>query len=442
MPEPRQLHLNAFVMGVGHHEAAWRSHRTDPRAVTDLGHYAHIARVAEAGKLDSLFLADGLALGKVEHNAIGGLEPLTLLSALAAVTSRIGLIATVSTTYNEPFHVARKFASLDHLSGGRAGWNLVTSANPAEAANFGDDPHSAHADRYARASEFIEVVNKLWDSWDHDAVLADQASGHYADRNKIRNITHRGERFSVHGPLNTPRSPQGRPLLVQAGSSDTGKDFAARYAEAVFTAQQTLQEGQDFYADLKRRVALAGRDPELVKVLPGISPIIGGTEAEARSLETELQGLLVPTYGLAQLSQMLQVELTVADLDKPLPPLPTEDDINGGKSRFTLVADLAQRDRLTVREVIARLAGGRGHRVVVGTPEQVADALQEWFEHGAADGFNVMPPYLPGGLETFVDHVLPELQRRGLFRTDYPDSTLRERYGLPLPAPTPELIPA
>lgn len=439
---PAHLHLNAFVMGVGHHEAAWRLPRTNPRDVTDLAHYAHIARVAEAGKLDSLFLADGLALGKVEHNAVGGLEPLTLLSALAAVTEKIGLIATVSTTYNEPFHVARKFASLDHLSGGRAGWNLVTSANPAEAANFGDDPHAAHADRYARASEFIEVVNKLWDSWDDDAVLADQSSGHYADRRRIRDIAHRGERFSVQGPLNTPRSPQGRPLLVQAGSSDTGKDFAARYAEAVFTAQQTLQEGQDFYADLKRRVALAGRDPELVKVLPGICPIIGSTEAEARALEAELQGLLVPTYGLAQLSQMLQVELTASDLDKPLPPLPAEADINGGKSRFTLIADLAQREGLTVREVIARLAGGRGHRVVVGTPEQIADAMQEWFQGGAADGFNVMPPYLPGGLEDFVAHVVPELQRRDLFRTDYPDGTLRERYGLPLPASTPELISA
>jgi FMN-dependent oxidoreductase (nitrilotriacetate monooxygenase family) len=439
---PAHLHLNAFVMGVGHHEAAWRLPRTDPRKVTDLGHYAHIAQVAEAGKLDSLFLADGLALGKVEHNAVGGLEPLTLLSALAAVTERIGLIGTVSTTYNEPFHVARKFASLDHLSGGRAGWNLVTSANPAEAANFGDDPHAAHADRYARAAEFIDVVNKLWDSWDPDAVLADQASGDYADRRRIRDVAHRGERFSVQGPLNTPRSPQGRPLLVQAGSSDTGKDFAARYAEAVFTAQQTLQEGQDFYADLKRRVALAGRDPELVKVLPGICPVLGGTEAEARALEGELQGLLVPTYGLAQLSQMLQVELTEADLDRPLPPLPTEDDINGGKSRFTLVADLARRDDLTVREVIAKLAGGRGHRVVVGTPEQIADALQEWFHGGAADGFNVMPPYLPGGLEDFVEHVVPELQRRGLFRTEYPEGTLRERYGLPLPSVTPALLSA
>jgi FMN-dependent oxidoreductase (nitrilotriacetate monooxygenase family) len=438
----RHLHLNAFVMGVGHHEAAWRLPRTDPRDVTSLQHYVHIAQVAEAGKLDSLFLADGLALGKVEHNAVGGLEPLTLLSALAAVTSRIGLIATVSTTYNEPFHVARKFASLDHLSHGRAGWNLVTSANPAEAANFGSEPHADHADRYARASEFIEVVNKLWDSWDPDAVLADQGSGTYADRRRIRDVEHRGERFAVQGPLNTPRSPQGRPLLVQAGSSATGKDFAARYAEAVFTAQQTLQEGQDFYADLKRRVALVGRDPDLVKVLPGICPIIGSTESEARALEAELQGLLVPTYGLAQLSQMLQVELTTADLDRPLPPLPTENDINGGKSRFTLVADLAEREGLTVREVIARLAGGRGHRVVVGTPEQVADSLQEWFDGGAADGFNVMPPYLPGGLEDFVEHVVPELQRRDLFRTDYPEGTLRERYGLPLPTPTAQPISA
>jgi FMN-dependent oxidoreductase (nitrilotriacetate monooxygenase family) len=430
----RQLHLNAFVMGVGHHEAAWRSPRTTPGNVTELAHYAHIAQVAESGKLDSLFLADSLALGKVEHNAVGFLEPLTLLSALAAVTSRIGLIATVSTTYNEPFHVARKFASLDHISGGRAGWNLVTSANPAEAANFGSAQHAAHADRYARASEFIDVVNKLWDSWDPDAVLADKATGNYADRNHIHDADHHGELFSVQGPLNTPRTPQGRPLLVQAGSSDTGKDFAARYAEAVFTAQQTLADGQAFYADLKRRIAAVGRDPEQVKVLPGICPILGSTEAEARALEAELQGLLVPTYGLAQLSAMLQVTLTEADLDRPLPPLPDETDINGGKSRFALVADLAQRESLTVRQVIERLAGGRGHRVVVGTAEQVADSLEEWFREGAADGFNVMPPYLPGGLEDFVSQVVPELQRRGLFRTEYEPGTLRERYGLPLPA--------
>jgi FMN-dependent oxidoreductase (nitrilotriacetate monooxygenase family) len=438
----RQLHLNAFLMGVGHHEAAWRHPRTDPRGVTDLQHFVRIAQTAERGKLDSLFLADGLSLGKVEHNAVGGFEPLTLLSALAASTQHIGLIGTVSTSYNAPYSVARAFASLDHLSGGRAGWNVVTGADAAAAYNFGSEPHADHTDRYARAQEFLEVVTALWDSWDPDAVLADKASGDYADRSRIREVDHVGERFSVRGPLNIPRSPQGRPLIVQAGSSGTGKAFAALWAEAIFTAQQTLQEGQAFYRDLKTRVLATGRDPEHVKVLPGICPILGGTEQEARALEAELQGLLVPTYGLNQLSQMLQVELTEADLDKPLPPLPTVDDINGGKSRFSLIADLAARDRLTVRQVIERLAGGRGHRVVVGTPEQVADALQEWFEGGAADGFNVMPPYLPGGLEDFVDHVVPVLQRRGLFRTDYEAGTLRARYGLPSHDSVPSLLSA
>ncbi|MCW2620531.1 MAG: monooxygenase [Frankiales bacterium] len=438
----RHLHLNAFLMGVGHHEAAWRSARTAPTDVTSLEHFVHLAEVAERGKLDSLFLADGLSLGKVEHNALGGLEPLTLLSALAARTSRIGLIGTVSSTYSAPYTLARAFASLDHLSQGRAGWNIVTSADAAAAHNFGREPHAAHSDRYARAEEFLQVATALWDSWDEDAVLADQASGDYADRSRIHEVDHQGEHFSVRGPLNISRSPQGRPLLVQAGSSGTGKDFAARWAEAVFTAQQTLAEGQDFYRDLKSRVSAAGRDPEHVKVLPGICPVIGATEAEARALEAELQGLLVPTYGLAQLSQMLQIELTPADLDKPLPPLPDEDDINGGKSRFSLVADLAERDQLTVREVIARLAGGRGHRVVVGTPEQIADALELWFHNGAADGFNIMPPYLPGGLEDFVDQVIPELQRRDLFRTDYEAGNLRARYGLPQHTSARLLLPA
>lgn len=439
---PQHLHLNAFIMGVGHHEAAWRHPRTDPAAVTDLQHYVRIAQTAERGKLDSLFLADGLSLGKVEHNAVGGFEPLTLLSALAACTEHIGLIGTASTTYNAPYTLARAFASLDHLSGGRAGWNVVTSADAAAAHNFGSEPHAAHADRYARAQEFLDVVTALWDSWEPGAVVGDKTTGAYADRSRIHEVDHQGERFSVRGPLNIPRSPQGRPLVVQAGSSLAGKDLAARWAEAIFTAQQTLQEGQEFYRDLKTRVRSLGRNPDHVKVLPGICPILGGTEAEARALEAELQGLLVPTYGLNQLSQMLQVELTEGDLDKPLPALPKVEDINGAKSRFALVADLAARDHLTVRQVIERLAGGRGHRVVVGTPEQVADALEQWFRGGAADGFNVMPPYLPGGLEDFVDHVVPELQRRDLFRTDYEAGTLRERYGLPSHDSVPSLLSA
>jgi FMN-dependent oxidoreductase (nitrilotriacetate monooxygenase family) len=427
----RKLHLNAFIMGVGHHEAAWRHPRTDAANVTDIKHYQRIAQAAERGRLDSVFLADGVALwGNVRHNALNTLEPLTLLSALAAVTEHVGLIATVSTTYNEPFHVARKFASLDHISGGRAGWNIVTSASEAEAYNFGIT-RPDHADRYARADEFLQVVEKLWDSWQDDAILRDAQSGEYSDTTKVHQIDHDGEHFKVRGPLNISRPPQGRPLLVQAGSSETGKEFAARWAEAVFTAQQTLAEGKAFYSDLKSRLAKYGRREDELLVLPGISPFIGSTEAEAKRLEAEFQELINPVYGVAQLSNLLGHDITPYDLDGPLPDLPGGTE--GGKSRFDLVTDLARRDKLTIRQLIGKLAGGRGHRVIAGTPEQVADQIQEWFENGAADGFNVMPPYYPGGLDDFVDHVVPILQARGLFRTEYEGGTLRENYGLARP---------
>ncbi|TXS33584.1 LLM class flavin-dependent oxidoreductase [Streptomyces sp. ms191] len=432
---PRRLHLNAFLMNAGHHDAAWRHPRTQPERVTELAYFQQLARTAERGLLDSVFLADGLALwGNARYNALGGFEPLTLLSALAAVTEHVGLIATVSTTFNEPFHTARWFASLDHISGGRAGWNIVTSGTVNEARNFGRDEHLEHRLRYERAREFVDVTTKLWDSWEDDAILLDRERGIYADTDRVREINHRGEHFGVRGPLNVPRSPQGHPLLVQAGSSEDGKEFAARYAEAVFTAQQTLADGQDFYKDLKSRLAAHGRGEDQLLVLPGIAPVIGSTEAEARALEQELTELQIPEYGLAQLSGMLGTDLTGLPLDGPLPELPEERDINGNKSRFTLVAELARRDGLTVRQLIARLGGGRGHRVFAGTPEQIADELEEWFTQGAADGFNIMPPHLPGGLEDFVDQVVPILQRRGLFRTEYTGRTLREHYGLARPA--------
>ncbi|MFC4061385.1 LLM class flavin-dependent oxidoreductase [Planomonospora corallina] len=433
IPKPaRKLRLNAFLMGVGHHEAAWRHPRTEPARVTDVRHYQHLARTAERGKLDSVFLADGLALhGDVRHNALGGLEPLTLLSALAAVTDHIGLIATASTTYNEPFHLARKFASLDHISGGRAGWNIVTSAGEAEAHNFGVERPS-HADRYARAAEFVEVATALWDSWEDDAILADRRAGEYADTGKIHTLDHDGAHFRVRGPLNTSRPPQGHPVLVQAGSSEDGKEFAARFAEAVFTAQQTLAEGREFYADLKGRLARYGRLADELLVLPGISPIIGSTEREALRLEKELDELIIPAYGVRQLSYLIGVDLSDHPLDAPLPELPRTTE--GQQSRLKLVSDLAERERLTLRELIGRLAGGRGHRVVAGTPEQIADQIEEWFTGGAADGFNIMPPLLPSGLEDFVDHVVPVLQARGLFRTEYEGRTLRENFGLARPA--------
>ncbi|MEU4473921.1 LLM class flavin-dependent oxidoreductase [Micromonospora sp. NPDC023888] len=429
------LHLNAFLMGVGHHEAAWRLPESDPFAQTDVEHFTHLARIAERGKLDSLFLADSPVLwNSIGRRPAGTLEPTVLLTALAGATQHIGLIATASTTYNEPFNLARRFASLDHISGGRAGWNVVTTAGVDAARNFNLDELPAHRDRYERAAEFLEVSLKLWDSWDDEAPLGDKEAGRWGDDSLLYPPRHVGRHFRVAGPLNVPRSPQGYPLLVQAGSSEDGKELAARYAEAVFTAQQTLAEAQSFYRDLKRRAAQFGRDPETVKILPGIVPAVGATEAEARALEEELDRLIKPEYARAQLATTLRVAPEDLDLDKELPAdLPSEDEIQGAKSRYTLIVTLARRERLTVRQLIGRLGGGRGHRTFAGTPEQVADAIEEWYRSGAADGFNIMPPVLPSGLETFVDHVVPILQRRGLFRTEYTGTTLRDHYGLPRP---------
>ncbi|MFD5798029.1 LLM class flavin-dependent oxidoreductase [Streptomyces diastatochromogenes] len=433
----RRLHLNAFLMSTGHHEASWRLPESDPYAHVDLEHYVRLARIAERGTFDSLFLADGPHLwGSVAQRPAGALEPLTLLTALATATEHIGLIATASTSYNSPYNLARKFASLDIISGGRAGWNIVTTAGAEAARNFGLDAEPAHAERYARAAEFLDVALKLWDSWEDDAIVADKAAGVWGDDAKIHPPRHQGTYFSVEGALNVPRSPQGYPLLVQAGSSEDGKAFAARYAEAVFTAQQTLRDAQAFYGDLKSRTAQAGRDPEHIKVLPGIVPVIGATEAEARAAEQLLEDHIVYDHGVSRLESLLQLPAGTLELDAQLPAdLPPESAIEGAKSRYTLIVELARRERLTVRQLIGRLGGGRGHLTFAGTPEQVADQIETWFTQGAADGFNIMPAVLPSGLEAFVEHVVPILRARGLLRTAYgPRRTLRERYGLPRPA--------
>jgi FMN-dependent oxidoreductase (nitrilotriacetate monooxygenase family) len=362
------------------------------------------------------------------------LEPMTLLPALAMVTSHVGLVTTASTTYNEPYNLARRFASLDHISGGRAGWNIVTTAGVDAARNFNLTALPAHADRYARAAEFVDVSLKLWDSWEDDAVLGDKERGVWGDESKLHPPQHVGRYFRIEGALNVPRCPQGYPLLVQAGSSEDGKELAAQYAEAVFTAQQTLEDAQAFYSDLKGRVRALGRDPESIKILPGIVPALGSTEKEALALEAELERLIKPEYARRQLAQVLRVDPEILELDRELPAdLPNEDQIESQKSRYTLIVTLARRERLTVRQLLGRLGGGRGHRTFAGTPEQVADAIQHWWESGAADGFNVMPPVLPSGLSAFVDHVVPILQRRGLFRSEYEGKTLRENYGLPRP---------
>ena len=318
----RQLHFNAFLMGCGHHEAAWRLPESDPFAHLDLGHWTNLAQTAERGAFDSVFLADSPALwGNAKHRPGGALEPTVLLTALAGATSRIGLIATASTSYNDPYNLARRFASLDHISGGRAGWNIVTTATKAAAQNFGLDDTPGHRERYRRAAEFVDVSIGLWDSWEDGAEIGDKATGVYADPARIHPVDFAGEYFRVRGPLNVPRSPQGWPLLVQAGSSHDGREFAARYAEAVFTAQQTLADAQEFYADLKNRARRLGRDPDVIKILPGLVPVIGSTEAEARALEDELEELIVPEHGLAHLAQVLEVPPDTLALDCALPDI-------------------------------------------------------------------------------------------------------------------------
>jgi FMN-dependent oxidoreductase (nitrilotriacetate monooxygenase family) len=431
----RQLHLNAFLMGTGHHEASWRFAESDPVATTSVAHFQRLAQIAERGTFDSLFLADGpVMFGNVAQRPSGVIEPLTLLTALALVTEHVGLIATASTSYNSPYNLARRFSALDHVSNGRAGWNIVTTAGVEAARNFGVDEQPLHAERYARAAEFIDVTLKLWDSWEDDVVIADKQAGVWGDNAKIHPADHHGKYFSVAGALNSPRSPQAYPLLVQAGSSDDGKDLAARYAEAVFTAQQTLGDAQAFYGDLKSRTHRQGRDPNTIKILPGIVPVLGSTEREAKEREAELEANIVHEHAQRMLSGLLRVPIDQLDLDSQLPDnLPDESEIEDFKSRYSLIVDMGRREKLTIRQIIARLGGGRGHFTLTGTPEQVTDTIEEWFTNGAADGFNIMPPLLPSGLELFVEHVVPILRARGLFRHEYTGQTLRDHYGLPRP---------
>ncbi|MBW7473369.1 LLM class flavin-dependent oxidoreductase [Paenibacillus oenotherae] len=436
MKRDGMMHLNLFVMGNGHHEAAWRLHESAPDHVTGIDYYKRLAHIAERGKLDSLFLADAYGLPPtIQYKVLMSLEPFTLLSALAMCTERIGLIGTASTTYNEPFHVARKFASLDFISGGRAGWNIVTSTSDVTAANFADERLPAHSERYERAGEFLEVVQRLWDSWEDDALLADQTEGVYADTERIHQLNYKGRFFAVRGPLNLPRPPQGHPLLVQAGASDSGKAFAAGSAEVVYTAQNTMEDGRRFYADLHARAAACGRSSWEMKVLPGFCAVIGDTEAEAVEKENSLHELIQPEFGLSRLSNVFKTDMSVFDLDEPLPfdKLPKQEEINGHRGRHQLFMDMARREGLTVRQLMMRTASSRGHYAMAGTPVQIADEMERWFMNRAADGFNLMPPYLPGSLEEFVDKVVPELQNRGLFRTEYEGFTLRDHYGLKRP---------
>ena len=433
----RQLHLNLFIQSRGHHEASWRHPDASPLALTDIRYYQDLARQAEGGLFDSIFLADQLVLGEdVAHAGRTWLEPITTLGALAVSTSRIGLIATASTTYTEPYNLARQFASLDHMSGGRVGWNIVTSWAAAAARNYSGTSQISHADRYERAEEFVKVVTALWDSWPDDVITDDRASGLYAEADRIRAIDHEGAHYRVAGPLNIPRSPQGRPVFVQAGSSDTGRRFAARHAEAVFTAQMEKATAQAFYADLKSLVVAEGRAPDQALILPGLSPVIGSTEAEAQRIARELNDLTDPEVGRKRLSGRFGGhDFSHLPLDRPLSAedFPDPGKVEAARSRTEVIVGLVRREKTTLRQLLAYLAGARGHYTTAGTPEQIAQLIEDWFNDGAADGFNVMPPVLPSMLEVFVAEVIPLLQKRGLFRTSYEGETLRDHFGLDRP---------
>ncbi|MEB0206068.1 LLM class flavin-dependent oxidoreductase [Pseudomonas sp. CCC3.1] len=433
----RHMSLGAFIMSSGHHLAAWRHPRAWAGGGLNFQHFKQLAQTAERGKFDAIFFADNLALmGTPElgqYTTAGDVfDPLVLLSGLATVTERIGLISTVSTSYNEPYLLARKFASLDHLSDGRSGWNLVTSATDLEALNFGREQHFEHDDRYQRAEEFIDVVTGLWDSYEDDAFVRDKASGTFFEAEKLHVLGHKGQHYRVRGPLNIPRPPQGYPVLIQAGSSEPGKALAARTAEVVFTAQQTLANAQAFYADVKGRLAGYGRTPDQLRVMPGISPVIGSSQDEADEKYQQLQDLLDPRVGLGLLAGMAGgFDLSGYDLDGPLPELPVS---NSMQSRQALFIELARRENLSIRQLYLKIAGARGHHTVIGTPKTVADTLEQWFVEQGADGFNIMPPFLPEGLHDFVDGVVPILQQRGLFRREYSGTTLREHLGLQRPS--------
>ncbi len=430
----RQLHLNVNLLHSGVYPSAWRLPDSRPDAFVDIDHFVRVARIAERGKLDAIFLADTPAINdRIDHRPFNALEPTVVLAAVAAATRHVGLVATASTTYNEPYNLARRFASLDLVSRGRAGWNVVTTADAAAGRNFGFAGASAHGARYARAREFTDLVHALWDSWEDDAFVGDRASGRFVDAAKVHAVKHRGTHYSVAGPLTVPRSPQGRPVTFQAGGSEDGRELAAATADAVFSLAQTIEDGAAYARDLRARAARYGRGADALVVLPGLATVIGSTEAEARRRQDALWDLVPVEYSLARLAGTLRIDPARLDLDKPLPdPLPLPPDAN--HTMFLGTVALARRDALTVRQLLRALGGGVGHRIVAGTPEAIADDIEAWFRAGAADGFNLMPDVLPDGLETFVDAVVPILQRRGLFRRDYAGTTLRDHLGLARPA--------
>lgn len=436
------MSLALHIHPTGHHVAAWRHPRSQIDAGSNAAHYLDLARMAERGKFDLIFLADSLAIRPGDLKARGRwpqymayFEPLTLLSAMSAVTSRIGLVATASTSYTEPFNLARHFGSLDHLSGGRAGWNVVTTGNAASSRNFGRDEHYAHGERYDRAGEFVDVVRGLWDSWDDDAFIMDRETGLYFKPSKMHRLDHRGPNFSVEGPLNMRRPPQGHPVLFQAGTSETGKDTAARIADVVFVQQPSRDVCQAIRTDIRERMPKFGRSPDALRLMPGMAVVVGGTEAEAQARLDELQAMIHPDVGMAILSaEMGYMDLPDLDPAKPFPLslFPTGE--LGLRTTVRTLRAVVERENPTVRELWQRYSNARGSHPLIGAPEQIADRLQEWFTTEAADGFIIQPAVLPGGLDDFVTTVVPELQRRGIYRQDYSGPMLRDHLGLARPA--------
>ena len=426
----RQMHLGVLAVGAGNHIAGWRF----PDAGTsseDFPLLLQIAQRAERGKFDFIFFADNVACMLDDHPGFMlRLEPLTLLAALSVQTSHLGLVATASTQYSEPYNLARAFASIDQISGGRAGWNVVTTSTVAAAENFGRKTAVAHDLRYEMAEEFVEVVRGLWDSWEEGALLLDRATGQYYDRSKVHALDHSGTFYSVRGPLNASRSPQGQPVIVQAGSSSSGQRFASRFAEIVFTVQHDLSEAQSFYSDMKRQVEAAGRTPDHCKIIPGVFPIVARTVQEARQKLNDLMQFVDPTSALHTMSERYGHDMSQFPLDGPVPDLPVSD---RSQSFAKVLIAKARRENYTLRDLYNNMAVARGYIVACGSPTTVADMLEEWFLGGAADGFMITPAYFPAYLDEFIELVVPELQRRGHFRTDYEGRTLRDHLGLPQP---------
>ena len=426
---PRQMHLNYFHYPTGHHESAWRLPESDSAYACTAAYHVATAKIAEAACFDSIFLAHtsaAMALGNTNIALMW--DPALILATMGAHTQHIGLIGTMSTSFIAPYDLAQKFRTLDQLTDGRAGWNIITSSTDGEAQNFNMEHMPSSEERYRRADEFVELCNKLWESWEPDAMVMDKETGVFADMAKVHAVDHRGPSFSVKGPLHLPSSPQRRPLLVQAGSSEQGRDFAAKHADAIFTIQPLLEDAIAFYAEMQKRFAQHGRPERAARILPGLAPVLGATEAEARRNYAELSALVLPEKGLEMLKSWLGMDFSSLPLDGPVPPLAdasTYDHV----SRAKVVIDFVARNNPTLRELAAMIAGGRGHHVFVGTAEQLADEMETWVAQGAADGFNVMPLLLPRGLVDFAHQVIPILQDRGLFRTEYEPGTLRERYG-------------